>query len=236
MTDCGEINGERQPFEKSDGQYSDYPERVFNVSTHGYIDEFEADHNELNVNTGRNRLHLQCWFDNHETIHFDSCGSRCPSGDVYPQSSQVTFKVDPQSGVNDSDVKFDAFEPDETDIQDGTGYSVSLGVSVGGVLSSALGVGISLKGNDGNSVDKDDYNTTTWKIDIVDDSWPDSQENAEGVKWDIIDTGASAGSTYTTYNYSQLEYRYVRPGMSSYTYEKTPEVEFNTGINAVDSN
>lgn len=208
--EVGETNGDKVSVSGVDGA-------TYQVATHGYRNVFgDADYYEIDSDVDHNRCHMQSWWDDSLRVE------NCEGYEVTVWSESVKYRVEADSNY---DWWFQKIEPDHQDLNDGTGYSTSVFVSAGGLLTAGVQAGVNVSG-DGEYAEHQDYSHVEWQINLRNENWPDCQDPSPGVKFDVV-TDLTDGS-FAVPCKSVFEYRW--PCGSGYVYESTPEVSYDAGF------
>lgn len=189
-------------------------------------ERYNVDHDQIKSDGGRNRFHVQTYFDR---LPYNSCyGVRDGEG------VSVDYKIYNPDSSSDTDMDFENWEPQEWMLQDDN-YSYSASFSIGYPITpwlsvTAASINMGTDGSSSNEVHEDPYNYVEAHIAK---EWgsalPDSEADTNGFKTDIV---AYRSEGYESMNFSS-EFEYGMVCNRSYGYYSTGVISDNFGVDII---
>lgn len=214
MSECGGIKGKALEPENDAEFYS---------VVHGF-DEVRgydcAEYDEIPVDW-KNRWHLQHYF---ERDPYNSCYD-------YRGGNPVGDDFVVENGYSDNSVRFPDHKPTQEELDNDESFDISLGVSVG--LYPFLSAGVSADfgtGSNGSSL-RDTYNDVVWSLDP--NYWPDDQDSAVGVQFDVGVRQFDDGDRVTVV--CRSEHHYSHACGRSLNYYSTGEASYNPVVEVAET-
>ncbi|WP_135825002.1 hypothetical protein [Halorussus ruber] len=191
MTDVGGINRDDPLDSDADCKWA--------VVAHGFDDSpaYEAGHDEINSQEGKNRWHVQGHFEKEPyNDYHDTRGSQSPDF--------ANFSMFNPKEANYTNFK--NWVPDDEGIEDNYGYEFSASISVPITPFFSLSTSEVLNETSGGYVKQTDYEKLKYHYNLKNGKeLPDSEDNAQGARFDVTTIG-DVDETYPVNIYSKFGY------------------------------